>query len=135
MTAQFPDPVYATNGSPRRKRNLSMYYTFNITWAHVNQNLFRVYYSLVKNIIQMSHRCHTMVDGTEFWISCQWLASLSILSRWQLFQNSVLSTIVWRQCAIWINNPNCLTDITWYITKRLERFPEYDINCCPSGCL
>ena len=34
--------------------------------------------------IWMSHWSHMMVDGAEFWISFQWLAFLSILSRWQL---------------------------------------------------
>ena len=39
--------------------------------------------------------CH--IDGAEFWISCHWLAFFSILSCWQLIQN----TVVWRQCVIW----------------------------------
>ena len=52
--------------------------------------------------IRMSHWCHTMVDGAKFWISCQWLAFLSIFSRWQLIQNSAPSTIMWRQCDIQI---------------------------------
>ena len=50
--------------------------------------------------IQMSHWRHTMVDGAEFWISCQSLALLSILSCCQLIQNPAPSTIVWRQCYI-----------------------------------
>ena len=41
-----------------------------------------------------------MVDGAKFWFSYQWLAFLSALSRWQLFQNLAPSTIVWRQCDI-----------------------------------
>ena len=50
----------------------------------------------------MSHWRHTMVDGTKFWISYQWLAYLSSFSHWQVIQNSTPSTIVWRQCDIWI---------------------------------
>ena len=42
----------------------------------------------------MSHWRNTMVIS-----NCQ-LAFLSILSRWQLIQNSAPSTIVWRQCEI-----------------------------------
>ena len=45
-------------------------------------------------IIWMSHWRHTMVDGTRFWISCQWLAFLIILSRWQLIQNLAPSCVV-----------------------------------------
>ena len=41
--------------------------------------------------------CHTIVDGAKFWISCKRPAFLSPL---QLIQNSVPSTIVWRQCDI-----------------------------------
>ena len=52
--------------------------------------------------IRMTHWCHTMVDGDEFWISCQWLTFLSILSHWQPIQNSAPSTMVWRQCDIQI---------------------------------
>ena len=51
----------------------------------------------------MSHWRHTMVDGTKFWISYQWLAFLSIFSRWQLIQNLAPSTIVWHQCDIWMS--------------------------------
>ena len=51
-------------------------------------------------IIWMSHWRHTMVDGAEFWISCECLALLSIISSWQLIQNSAPSTIVWHQCDI-----------------------------------
>ena len=40
-----------------------------------------------------------------YWISCQWLAFLSNFSRWQLIQNSMPSTIVLRQCDIWIRVP------------------------------
>ena len=52
-------------------------------------------------------RCHIdatppMVDAAEFLISYQWLAFLSNFSWWQLIQNSAPSTIVWRQCDIWI---------------------------------
>ena len=61
-------------------------------------------------IIWMSHWCHTMVDGAELWINCQWPAFLSILSRWQLIQNSAPSTIVRRQCNIRIQ-------IGWFFWK------------------
>ena len=61
--------------------------------------------------IRMSHWRHKMVDGDEFWISWQWLAFLSILSRWQLIQKSAPSTIVWRQCDIRIPI-RCMTDYT-----------------------
>ena len=50
--------------------------------------------------IRMSHWRHTMVDGAKFWISYQWLAFLSIFSRWQLIQNLAPSTIEWRQYDI-----------------------------------
>ena len=46
--------------------------------------------------IRMSHWRHTMVDGAEFWISCQQLRIL--------IQNLVPSNIVWRQCDIIIKN-------------------------------
>ena len=52
--------------------------------------------------IGISNWRHTMVDGTKFWISYQQLTFLSILSHWQLIQNLAPSTIVWRQCNIWI---------------------------------
>ena len=52
--------------------------------------------------IQMSHWRHTMVDGVEFWFSCQWLRIPRKASRWKLIQNLAQSTIVWRQCEIWI---------------------------------
>ena len=42
----------------------------------------------------------------KFWISYQPLAFLSILSHWQLIQNSAQSTIVWCQCDIRI--------VSWY---------------------
>ena len=51
-------------------------------------------------IIWISHWCHMMADGAEFWISYQRLAFLSIFSRWQLIQNLAPSTILWRQCDI-----------------------------------
>ena len=50
--------------------------------------------------ILMSHWCHTMIDGAEFWISCQRIRMLRKVSHWQLIQNLVQSTIVWRQCDI-----------------------------------
>ena len=40
---------------------------------------------------------HMKVDGAKFWISYKRLAFLSILSHWQLIQNSASSTIVWCQ--------------------------------------
>ena len=54
------------------------------------------------NSIWMSHKRHKMVDGAEFWISCQWLAYISILCCRQLIQNSAPSTICWCHCDIWI---------------------------------
>ena len=54
----------------------------------------------IVSTIWMSYWCHTMVDGAEFCIRCQWLVFLSILSCWQLIQNSAPSTIVWHQCDI-----------------------------------
>ena len=60
--------------------------------------------------IRMSHWRHTMVDGAEFWISCQWLEILRKASHWQLIQNSAPSTIVWRQCDIRID----LKTFVWY---------------------
>ena len=48
--------------------------------------------------IRMSHWRHTMVDGAKFWISCQQPKLLRRASQWQPIQNSVKSSIVWRQC-------------------------------------
>ena len=42
----------------------------------------------------MSHWHHRMVDGTEFWISCQWLSLLRIATHWQLIQNLAPSAIM-----------------------------------------
>ena len=53
--------------------------------------------------IRMSHWRHTMVDGTEFWITCKRLKLLRKADRLQLIQNSVPSTIVWRQFDIRIS--------------------------------
>ena len=50
----------------------------------------------VVTAIQMSYWCHRMVDGTKFWISYQRLSFLSNFSCWQLIQNLVPSTIIWR---------------------------------------
>ena len=50
--------------------------------------------------IRMSHWHHTMVDGAEFWISCQRPNLLRKPSHWQLIQNLAPSTIVWHQCDI-----------------------------------
>ena len=63
-------------------------------------------------IIWMSHWRHTMLDGTEFWISCYWLASRSKCSHRQLIQNSAPSTIVWCQCDIQID--------VWLVWGMLE---------------
>ena len=41
-------------------------------------------------------------DGAEFLIRYQRLAFLSNFSWWQLIQNSASSTIMWRQCDIWV---------------------------------
>ena len=41
-----------------------------------------------------------MVDGANFSISYQRLAFLSIFGSWQLIQNLVPSTIVWRDIRI-----------------------------------
>ena len=48
---------------------------------------------------------YMMVDGTKFWISCNRPKLLRKASRWQLIQSSVPSTIMWRQCDIWIGAP------------------------------
>ena len=48
----------------------------------------------------MSHWCHTMVDGVEFWFSCQQLRIPQKASPWKLIQNLAPSTMVWRQCDI-----------------------------------
>ena len=50
----------------------------------------------------MSHWCHTMVDGAEYWISCKRPAFLSSFSRLQVIRNSAQSAIVWHQCDIWM---------------------------------
>ena len=39
---------------------------------------------------RMSHWCCKMVDGAEFWISCQQQTLLRKASHWQLIQNSVI---------------------------------------------
>ena len=74
----------------------------------------------------MSYWRHKMVDGTEFWISCKRPAFLSSFSRFQVIQNSAPSTIVWRQCDIWIArksvrknsisrmSPACFCNLTCY---------------------
>ena len=48
----------------------------------------------------MSHCCHMMVDGGEFWITCKRLEELRKAGWLQLIQNSAASTIVWCQCDI-----------------------------------
>ena len=48
----------------------------------------------------LSHRHHTMVDGTKFWISCQRLKLLRKASRWYWIQNLAPSTSEWCQCDI-----------------------------------
>ena len=48
--------------------------------------------------------CHIDANGTEFWVSCQRLAFLTSHSHLRLIQNSVPSTVVWRQCYIQILN-------------------------------
>ena len=70
-----------------------------------HSSIFQIIY--VNNIVSlssipMSHWRHTMVDGTKFWISYQWLAFLSVFCRWHLIQNSAPSTIMCCQCDIWI---------------------------------
>ena len=57
-----------------------------------------------KLFVNFFHWRDMMVDGAEFGISWQWLAFLSILSCWQLIQNSVPSTILLHQCDISIEN-------------------------------
>ena len=47
----------------------------------------------------MSHWHHTMVDGSRFWIGCQWLALPRSFSQWQLIKNLAPSTIMWYQFA------------------------------------
>ena len=62
--------------------------------------IFKTRYFLLNYLIRMSHWRHTMVDGAEFWISCQQLRILRKASHWQLIQNLTPSTIVWCQCDI-----------------------------------
>ena len=52
-------------------------------------------------LIGMSHWCHTMVDGADFWISYQGLILLRKASHWQWIRY-----LVWRLCDIWINEKN-----------------------------
>ena len=71
--------------------------------------------------IWLSHWRHTMVDGAEFWISCKRPAFLCSFSRLQVIQNSVPSTIVWRQCDVQI----LMLFQTWKWTFRdVEDKPE-----------
>ena len=56
--------------------------------------------------IRMSHWHLQMVDGTEFWICCKWLAFLITFSRLQVIQNLAPSTISWYQCDIRITRPS-----------------------------
>ena len=58
------------------------------------------YFEKSNYAIQMSHWCHTMVDNTEFWISCKGPAFLRDFSHLQLQQNSAPSVTWWRQCYI-----------------------------------
>ena len=66
----------------------------------------------------MSHWCHKMIDGAKFWISCWQLAFLSILSRQQLIQDLVPSTILWCQCDIridhWYESWSCHISFSFY---------------------
>ena len=52
----------------------------------------------------MSHLHQKMVDGAEFWISCEWLKALRKASQWQLIKCSPPSTVCWCQCDIRIGN-------------------------------
>ena len=63
-----------------------------------------------------------MVDGTKFWISCQWVAFLISFSRWQLIQNLAPSAIVWCQCDI-------RTDaVLSYNSPSINGTGYYDVN-------
>ena len=55
--------------------------------------------------IWMSHWCHTMLDGNKFWIVCKQLKLLRKAGCLLLIQNSMPSTIMLRQCDIWIRVP------------------------------
>ena len=50
----------------------------------------------------MSHWRHMLVDGAEFWITSKRLKLLRKAGCLQLIQNLASSTILWRQCDIWI---------------------------------
>ena len=65
-----------------------------------------------ENAIRMSHWCHKMVDGTEFWITCKRPAFLSSFSRLLVIQNLAPSTMVWHQCDIRIT--------AWTLAVQLE---------------
>ena len=47
--------------------------------------------------IGMSHWCCRTTEGTEFWITCKWLAYLSSFSRLQVIQNKCI-------CDSWIHS-------------------------------
>ena len=51
------------------------------------RSLLKLYFSC-SFCIRMSHWCHTLVDGVEFWISCRWLAFLNSFSCSQVIQNT-----------------------------------------------
>ena len=70
-----------------------------LAWMIWQKKLKSMPMTWVRNI-WMLHWRHTMLDGAEFWISCQRLKLLRKDGHWQLIQNSVPSTIMWRQCDI-----------------------------------
>ena len=77
--------------------------------------------------IQMSHWRHTMVNGIRFWIGCQWLAFLRILSCWQLVQSSAPSSIAWRQCVVWIGFVMHLP-LLYYLVSKGKASGDFHYN-------
>ena len=88
--------------------------------------------------ISMSHWRHRMLDGTKFWISCQWLAFLSIL-----IQNLASSNIEWRLCNVTSelhkgNVANSVQDNSFWCSSHKEALFWTDhcllqlkyFNCC-----
>ena len=72
-----------------------------LIFSGLSSTSLKVHFQVWNNIsIRMSHWRHTMVNGTEFWITCKRLKLLRKAGRLQLIQNSAPSTIVWRQCDI-----------------------------------
>ena len=110
---------------------------------------FKTWCMILPHIIQMSHWCHTMVDGTKFWINCLWLAILSNLNRSQLIQNLTPSTIKWHQCGtriveLWFVYPSIRTRLfifhfvlsLFYVRKKKSDGwfqNSWNLRICSSG--